>query len=66
MVLIIALVKGIDISTYEDRDELPSSLDRGRKKLAPLGAERLVRNIILLYNSIGNESLDLWYVARKL
>jgi hypothetical protein len=27
---------------------------------------RQVCNIILLYNSIGNESLDLWYVARKL
>jgi hypothetical protein len=32
----------------------------------PLVAERLVRDIILLYNSIRNESLDLWYVARKL
>jgi hypothetical protein len=28
--------------------------------------ERLVYNIILLDNSIGNESLDLWYVTRKL
>jgi hypothetical protein len=35
-------------------------------ELAPLIAERLVRDIILLYYSIGNESLNLWYVARKL
>jgi hypothetical protein len=34
--------------------------------LAPLVAERLVCNVILLYDSIGDESLDLRYVARKL
>jgi hypothetical protein len=35
-------------------------------ELAPLIAKRLVYNIILPYNSIGDKSLDLCYVVRKL
>jgi hypothetical protein len=38
----------------------------GEDKVAPLVAEGLVCNIILLCNSIENELLDMWYVARKL
>jgi hypothetical protein len=35
-------------------------------ELAPLVIERLIYNVVLLYNNVGDKSLGLRYIIRKL